>query len=491
MSVDWISSADGSSPWAQAHVVVAGIGVSGFAAADGLMEFGAHVTVLDDRDDEANSDKGKLLEVLGATVRLGAGSTSRLPADTDLVITTGWRPSHPMLVAAAGQGVPIWSEVELAWRLSRPDRVVPWLGVTGTNGKTTTTQMLESILAAAGLRTAAVGNIGRPVMETVLDPDPYDVLAVELSSHQLHWSHSLSLHSAAVLNLAPDHLEWHGSPERYRDAKAKIYTSVHASCVYNVADPATEQMVEDADVVEGARAIGFTLGIPGPSMLGVVDEYLVDRAFVEQRRDSALELARVGDVSPAAPHNLENALAAAALARSFGVPAVAVRDGLRNVAVGAHKIQTVAERGGVRWVDDSKATNPAAAGAALRSYTSVVWVAGGQAKGTTFDELVVEHRARLRGAVLLGVDRRVVAEALDRHAPEVPVIVIESTDTSAMARAVAAAASLARPGDVVLLAPGCASLDMFTDYAARGDAFTAAVHDLGPETSGPVGDAKE
>jgi UDP-N-acetylmuramoylalanine--D-glutamate ligase len=501
MRADWLAAADGASPWPKASVVVAGLGVSGFAAADGLMEFGARVTVLDDADDQALSDKGRLLEVLGATVRLGPGSTRVLPDDADLVITTGWSPTTPMLLAAAGRGVPIWSEVELAWRLSRPARPVPWLGITGTNGKTTTTQMLESILSAAGLRTAAVGNIGRPVMETVLDPEPYDVLAVELSSHQLHWSHSLALHSAAVLNVAPDHLEWHGTPKRYRDAKAKIYAGVRASCVYNVADPVTEKMVEDAEVVEGARAIGFTLGIPGLSMLGVVDDLLVDRAFVQQRRDSALELAKVSDVSPAAPHNIANALAAAALARSFGVSATAVRDGLRKVSVGAHKIQTVAERFGIRWVDDSKATNPAAADAALRSFGSttgaatstglIVWIAGGQAKGTTFDELVLVHKARLRGAVLLGVDRDIIGQALARHAPQVPVIVIESTETSAMARAVAAAASLARPGDAVVLAPGCASKDMFTDYAARGDAFTAAVHDLGPHAGGGVDEAKE
>jgi UDP-N-acetylmuramoylalanine--D-glutamate ligase len=358
---------------------------------------------------------------------------------------------------------------------------VPWLGITGTNGKTTTTQMLGSILAAAGLRTAAVGNIGRPIMEIVLDPQPYDVLAVELSSHQLHWSDSLAMHSAAVLNVQPDHLEWHGSFQAYRDAKAAIYTGVQASCVYNVADPVTEQMVEQAEVVEGARAIGFTLGTPGLSMLGVVDDLLVDRAFIEQRRDSALELANVNDVSPAAPHNVANALAAAALARSYGVPATAVRKGLQTVEVGPHKIQTVLERNGISWVDDSKATNPHAADAALRAFSSVVWIAGGQAKGTTFDELITVHRERLRGAVLLGVDRKIIAQALARHAPEVPTQVIEAVDTRAMAQAVAAAASLARPGDAVLLAPGCASKDMFTDYAARGDAFAAAVRALAKE----------
>ena len=478
MSVHWLPRADGSSPWPQAHVVIAGIGVSGFAAADGLLEFGARITVLDDRADQANSDKATLLETLGGTVRLGPGSTAELPADADLVITTGWPATAPLLVQAAARGVPIWSEVELAWRLSRPAKVVPWLGITGTNGKTTTTQMLAAILTAAGLRTAAVGNIGRPIIETVLDREPYDVLAVELSSHQLHWSHSLSLHSAAVLNLQPDHLEWHGSYEAYVAAKATIYSQVHASCVYNVDDPATERLVEEAEVVEGARAIGFTLGIPGPSMFGVVDELLVDRAFIEARRDSALELAKVSDILPAAPHNVANALAAAALARSYGVPATAVRDGLRAVRVGPHKIQTIAERDGVRWVDDSKATNPHAADAALRAFDSVVWIAGGQAKGTTFDGLVREHRDRLRGAVLLGVDRKVIADALARHAPNVPVKPIAATDTSAMAQAVAAAASLARPGDAVLLAPGCASKDMYTDYAARGEAFAAAVREL-------------
>jgi UDP-N-acetylmuramoylalanine--D-glutamate ligase len=491
----WLATADGASPWDSAHVLVAGIGVSGFAAADGLLEFGARVTVLDDDASEANSDKGRLLETLGADVRLGPGSTAVLPPGVDLVVTTGWSPRNPLLVQAAQRRLPIWSEVELAWRLSRPRRPVPWIGVTGTNGKTTTTQMLEAMLSAAGLRTAAVGNIGRPVMETVLDPEPYDVLAVELSSHQLHWSNSLALHSAVVLNVQPDHLEWHGDLDAYAAAKATIYTGVSASCVYNVADPATERMVEDADVVEGARAIGFTLGTPGLSMLGVVDDLLVDRAFIEQRRDSALELAQVGDVQPAAPHNVANALAAAALARSFGVPATAVRDGLRSVRLGAHKIETVAERGGLRFVDDSKATNPHAADAALRAFGTtepqgekVVWVAGGQAKGTTFDELVRTHAPRLRGAVLLGVDRGVIAESLARHAPDLPVIEIGSVETRAMVEAVAAAVSLARPGDVVLLAPGCASRDMYTDYAARGDAFVAAVDELTAPGGRPDGD---
>lgn len=474
-------------PVAGRLVAVVGLGRSGMAAADGLLEAGARVIVLDDADSAANQDKAGLLRELGAEVRLGAGATGELPADTELVITSpGLRPTTPILRQAAEAGVPIWSEIELAWQLSAAHLPVaertPWLGVTGTNGKTTTVQMTESILTAAGLSVALVGNVGRPVMEAVLDTDTrYDVFVVELSSFQLHFTHTMQFHSAAVLNLEPDHLEWHASMEEYAADKAKIYERVTHSCVYNVADAQTELMVENADVTEGARAIGFTLGTPGRSMLGVVEDLLVDRAFIEQRESSALELAKLEDVHPFAPHNVANALAAAALCRSFGVPAKAVAQGLRDLQLGGHRIQQVAERGQVRWVDDSKATNPAAAQASLQAYESIVWIAGGQAKGTTFDELVQRVKGRLRAAVLLGVDRQIVARALAEHAPEVPVIVVDESDPqAAMTQVVGHAAELAQPGDVVLMAPGCASLDMYAGYGARGDAFAAAVNALTP-----------
>jgi len=485
----WLDAADRNSDWSQAKVVVAGLGTSGFAAADGLLEFGAQVTVLDESEGEIVTDRGNLLSLLDADVRLGPGCTAELPPEVDLVITSpGWRPGAELLAQAAARRVPIWGEVELAWRLSQPDKQVPWLAVTGTNGKTTTTQMLESMLAAAGLRTSAVGNIGRPIMETVLDNEPYDVLAVELSSFQLHWSQSLRLHSATVLNLHPDHLEWYTGPgfertgyDGYVADKARIYHGITHSCVYNLADPATEQLVIDADVTEGARAIGFTLGVPQMSMVGVVDDLIVDRAFVEQRRDSALELAKVSDVVPGAPHNVENALAAAALARSFGVPAPAVAQGLKSLRLGGHRIETVLTAGGVRWVDDSKAINPHAANSSLRAFDSVVWIAGGQAKGTTFDDLILSHSERLRAVVLIGVDREEIAAALARHAPQIPTISIDRTDTGAMEDAVLAADRFAGTGDTVLLAPGCASLDMWSGYAARGDDFARAVRQL-PQT---------
>lgn len=470
--------------WEGVRAVVAGFGVSGFAAADNLNHLGAQVTALDESTAGDRPEKAQLLEVLGATVRLGPGTTAELPDDVDVVVTSpGWRPDAPLLAQAAARGVPVWGEVELAWRLRDPERPAPWIAVTGTNGKTTTVQMLDAILTAAGLRSAAVGNVGRPVVEAVMDPAGYDVLAVELSSFQLHYTRSMSAESAAVLNLAEDHLDWYADMSAYAADKARIYENVQRACVYNVADPATEQMVRDADVVEGARAIGFTLGMPGVGMVGLVEDILADRAFVEQRSTSAAELCTVADLASPAPHFVANALAAAALARAHGVSQQAVRDGLRAFRPDGHRIAEVAVLDGVRWVDDSKATNPHAAQSSLQAYDPVVWIAGGLAKGARFDELVQSARPRLRGAVVYGQDRAVIVDALTRHAPDVPLIVLDEQETSSvgdpMAVVVDAAARLAERGDTVLLAPGCASMDMFANYGARGDAFAAAVRRRG------------
>ncbi|MZE50661.1 UDP-N-acetylmuramoyl-L-alanine--D-glutamate ligase [Streptomyces sp. SID5770] len=462
--------------WNGKKVTVAGLGVSGIPAARVLHGLGALVTVVNDGDDERSRAQAAELEAEGITVRLGDGDT--LPAGTELIVTApGWRPDKPLFAAAAEAGVEVWGDVELAWRLRGPG-AAPWLAVTGTNGKTTTVRMLVSILEAAGLRTAAVGNIGVSLLDAVLGEREYDVLAVELSSYQLHWAPSVRVHSAAVLNLAPDHLDWHGSMEAYAADKGRIYEGNRVACVYNVADKATEDLVREADVEEGCRAIGFTLGTPGPSELGVVEGLLVDRAFVENRRENAQELAEVSDVRPPAPHNIANALAAAALARAFGVDAKAVRDGLKAFRPDPHRIEPVEEVGGVTYVDDSKATNTHAAEASLAAYEPIVWIVGGLAKGATFDELVQKSAKRLRGAVLIGADRALIREALARHAPEVPVVDLDRTDTGAMSEAVREAARLARPGDTVLLAPACASMDMFTNYNERGDAFADAVRAL-------------
>ncbi|MEW2140179.1 UDP-N-acetylmuramoyl-L-alanine--D-glutamate ligase [Streptomyces sp. NPDC005409] len=491
------------------RITVAGLGVSGVSAARALAGLGARVTVVDNGDGDAHRAKAAELAEQGIEVRLGhleggARAGDVLPEGTGLVVTSpGWKPDSPLFAAAAAAGVDVVGDVEIAWRLRElgvrrraaarkaaggpvgDSQAAPaaWLAITGTNGKTTTTQMLASILKAAGLRTAAVGNIGTPIIDVVLGEQEYDVLAVELSSYQLHWAPSLRAHSAAVLNLAPDHLDWHGSMEAYAADKGRIYEGNTVACVYNVADPATEKLVEDADVEEGCRAIGFTLGAPGPSMLGVVDGILVDRAFVKNRHKNAQELAEVKDVNPPAPHNIANALAAAALARAFGVEPRAVRDGLRDFRPDAHRVAYVEEVGSVSYIDDSKATNTHAAEASLAAFEPVVWIAGGLAKGATFDELVQKSAKRLRGVVLMGADRALIAEALARHAPEVPVVDLARTDTGAMLAAVREAAALAEPGDTVLLAPACASMDMFANYNERGDAFADAVRELAAESA--------
>ncbi|MBR7744416.1 UDP-N-acetylmuramoyl-L-alanine--D-glutamate ligase [Phycicoccus sp. BSK3Z-2] len=478
--------------WAGLRTLVAGLGVSGFAAADALLDRGAEVVVVDAREPAEGSrmaEHAHILGILGATLRFGDDAVAALPEEpVDLVVTSpGWRPDQPLLAAAARAGVPVWGEVELAWRLRPQAGAAPWLCVTGTNGKTTTVQLLTAMLRAAGLRARSVGNVGTPALEAVMDPEPYDVLAVELSSFQLHWSSSLAPRASACLNIAPDHVDWHGSLEEYARAKGRVYENTEVACVYNVDDRATMRLVEDADVQEGCRAVGFGLGSPGLSEVGLVEDVLADRAFVEERTTSAAELGTLADLRagddapPPPPHLVANALAAAALARAHGVPPAAVRQGMRDFVPEPHRIADLGVVRGVRWVDDSKATNPHAAAASLAAYEHVVWVAGGLLKGADVDDLVAGAAARLRAVVLLGRDRGRIADALARHAPDVPVVDVGRTDTGAMDTVVERALEVARQGDVVLLAPAAASMDMFTDYGARGDAFSSAVRRLDPQ----------
>jgi UDP-N-acetylmuramoylalanine--D-glutamate ligase len=478
-----------TSDWSGWNVTVAGIGIAGFAAADALSQLGASVIVVDASDGDRQHERAEILEAIGATVLLGYSGVA--PAETDvLVVSPGLRPSAEIIVDAQQRGIPVWGELELAWRLRHPEHAAAWLCITGTNGKTTTTLMLESMLRAAGYRTVAAGNIGTSLVDVVMHDD-LDVIAVEVGAPQLPFLHSMSPVASVCLNIADDHIDHFGTFEDYVAAKARVYRNTQEAAVFNVEDEATLRMVEEADVVDGCRAVGFTLGAPSLSMLGVVGDVMVDRAFIKDRADSAQELGLIADVHPLAPHNVANALAAAALARAFGVPPTSVRDGLRSFVPADHRIATVGTVDGVTYVDDSKATNAHAAQTSLTAYESIVWVAGGMAKGQEFDDLVARARDRLRGVVLLGVDRDVIRQALARHAPDVPVIVVESPETGAMVDVVTRAAALAKPGDTVLLAPGCASWDMFLDYTDRGRQFAAAVTALegfvGPAKPGGLG----
>jgi UDP-N-acetylmuramoylalanine--D-glutamate ligase len=460
-------------------VLVAGARVAGAACARALMRLGASVTVVD----RAASQEATALAEEGATVIIGEPGPDRLLAEPvdDLVVSPGFPPHHPLAAAAVQRGIDVYSEPELAWRLRGPD-APRWLAITGTNGKTTTTTMLAAMLRAGGLRTAALGNIGLPLVDA--QSGGYDVLAVELSSFQLHWSSTLAPQGGALLNLADDHLDWHGDFDRYADAKNAVWRSarVGGTAVGNLDDPRVRAALERLrGAAPAGQIFGFTLGIPPQGSFGLVEDVLVDRSGP----GDADELATVADIRPIGAHNVANALAAAALARSVGVSHAAIRAGLTGYVPEPHRNAFVATVDGVAYVDDSKATNPHAALASLTAYDRIVWVAGGQLKGVDIDELVAQVAPRLAGAVLLGVDRAQIAEALSRHAPRLPVVEVARTDDGAMGEVVTAAARLAGDGSTVLLAPAAASLDMFGGYAQRGDAFAAAVHGLPVATARP------
>ncbi len=464
-------------------VVVAGLGITGQSVCTLLVGQGARVTAVDSRDDAERRDTADRLAKDGVTVRLGPrelGPAAAVPPGTGLVVTSpGLRPDTPLLASAAATGIEVIGDVELAWRL-RP--ALPgggrqqWLAITGTNGKTTTVRMLAAMLAAAGHRSIAAGNVGTPILDVVTDPEPYPVVAVELSSFQLFWSVSITPLAAVVLNLAAHHLDWHDDIESYAAAKAKIFAP-GTIAICNADDPRTIAM---AGAARGAaRRVAFRLGPPAPGELGVADGWLTDRAF-SGPQEAGIRLARTSAVQPAAPHNVADALAAAALARAYGDQPNSIAAGLASFVPEAHRIALVAEIDGVAFIDDSKASNPAAAGASLAAFPAIVWVAGGLFRGTDadLDAIVTAAAGRLRAAVLIGTDRARFGRALARHAPDVPVVELGSTDTGVMDQAVAQAAAFARRGDTVLLAPAAQSWDMFRDYPARGDAFAAAVRRL-------------
>ncbi|WP_407662842.1 UDP-N-acetylmuramoyl-L-alanine--D-glutamate ligase [Mycobacterium tilburgii] len=467
-----------------APVLIVGARVTGRAILGALTRFGAVTTLCDDDPEMLRPYAESGVATVDPATAIG-----RL-ADYALVATSpGFQPSAPVLAAAAAAGVPIWGDVELAWRLDAagcygtPRR---WLVVTGTNGKTTTTSMLHDMLLAGGRRSLLCGNIGDPVLDVL--EQPADLLAVELSSFQLFWAPSLRPEAGVVLNIAEDHLYWHSSMADYTAAKARVLGGRVA--VVGLDDPRSAALLETAGAPVRA---GFRLGEPAAGELGVRDGQLVDRAFADD-----LPLLPAASIALPGTVGVLDTLAAAALARSVEVPAAAIATAVSTFRPGRHRSEVVAVADGITYVDDSKATNPHAAEASVLAYPRVVWVAGGLLKGASLDAEVARIASRLVGAVLIGRDRQEVAEALSRHAPDVPVVQVvtgedagmhATGDTSVtkvdsagdvlgvrvMTAAVAAAREWARPGDTVLLAPAGASFDQFSSYADRGDAFAAAV----------------
>ena len=447
-------------------VLILGAGVTGIAVARSLSAKGAEILFADDQVETVEGfkvSKSDQIQVDGLSF---------------IVISPGWKESHPLIVKAQAAGIRLVNEIDLAWSFRA--ELVPgqkWIALTGTNGKTTTVEMAAAMLRAGGVSAIACGNVGTTVIESVESPEKYEVLVLELSSFQLHWLREASFVAAAILNIAEDHLDWHGTFTEYARVKGSILDRTSTG-IFNSADL---EVVNQAVHWQG-RKVFFSLDTPAPGEIGVVEELLVDRAFVSDPQEAAM-LAEIVDVKPTVPHNVANALAAAGLVRALGVSPEAVRSALQNFSLGRHRIEEVANTNGISWVNDSKATNPHATVASLNSALSSIWIAGGLAKGSEMQELIAKCKSRIKVAILIGTDRELIADELRSQAPEIEIVYVDApstyqrggTDNSLMEAVVKAAAERAKTGDRVLLAPACASMDQFISYSDRGDRFAAAV----------------
>lgn len=442
-----------------AKVLIIGGGVTGTSVADVLERLGSEISIFDEDSS------------LFADSRFVSAEQASSTKWAMAIVSPGWRPNHPLLQSLREQEVSLMSEVDLAWLLKQElHPLQKWMAITGTNGKTTTVEMTSAMLRSGGVTATACGNVGDTVIGAVVSETSYDYLVLELSSFQLHWSYLPEFCSAAILNIADDHTDWHGGFQNYVEAKLRILDRADVAILNS----------EDATVVESTAAwegkkVFYSLGAPGPGELGVVENLLVDRAFVSDTDEAEL-IAELADVVPTSPHNVSNTLAAAGMARSVGISYTAIRRAVQEFRPGRHRIELVAEKNGVRWVNDSKATNPHAAAASLNAFDHVIWIAGGLAKGASMHELVTRMGARVKVALLIGKDRDLIESELREHAPHVQIVKVDKTESnSLMEEIVRSAAKLAQSGDTVLMAPACASMDQFVSYADRGDQFVAAV----------------
>jgi UDP-N-acetylmuramoylalanine--D-glutamate ligase len=437
------------------EVVVVGLATSGVAAARVLAERGAAVRVTEDRPRAEVEERAAEAEASGAEVLAGGHDPVHLDG-ADLVVSSPGVPQGAEVLRWARRArIPVWSELELGARLAR----CPYVGVTGTNGKTTTTEMVAAAMAEAGLDAIACGNVGYPF--SLAATEHHDALAVEASSFQLRFHHTFHPRVSVLLNLAPDHLDWHGSLESYRDAKARIFAlqGEGDTHVGNGDDPHAAAVSRAAP----CRQAWFTLGVPRPGQVGYEDDELVAR-FGEGRT--------LGRPASAAPSHRADAAAAAAAALAFGLDPDPVGRAVAGFAPLPHRGAVVAEVGGVRFIDDSKATNPHAALAAVRGMRDVVLVAGGRSKGIDLSPMA-EVTPQLAGAVVLGEASRELAGLFrDR---------VTVREVASIEEAVREGYRLAPRGGTVVLAPACASQDMFRDYRERGDRFAAAARALQEE----------
>ena len=435
------------------QVAVIGLGQSGLAAARVLSDEGARVRVSERRSVEELGGSAEAAEQAGAAVYAGGHAPEHLDGADLVVLSPGVPEGSEMVAWARARGVPIWSELELGARLAR----CPYVAITGTNGKTTTTQLVAEAMTRAGSDAIACGNVGYPF--SLAAAEGHDVLAVEASSFQLRFHETFHPRVSALLNLAEDHTDWHGSREAYVDAKRRIYLRQEGDDVHvgNRDDELAAAVSRDAP----CRVSWFSLGPPGVAGAGYEGEELV------WRDDSATHSLGT-PFSEGLPHRA-NAAAAAAVAISFGVEPLAVTAAVRESPPPPHRGEVVATVGGVQYVDDSKATNPHAALATIRGFTEAVLVCGGRSKGVDLTPMA-EATPHLAGVVVLG---EAAAELETLFRDRVPV-----REAASIEQAVQLASTMALPGRSVVLAPGCSSWDMFRDYAERGERFAAAARAL-------------
>jgi UDP-N-acetylmuramoylalanine--D-glutamate ligase len=432
------------------RVLVVGLGVSGFAAARALVEVDAKVRVTEGGDSDAIRERAEALVAEGVEVEVGGHDLERLDADL-AVLSPGIAPSTPIVRGLRAEGVTLWGEVELAYRLG----ACKFLAVTGTNGKTTTTSLLASMLKEGGVPSVAAGNIGLPLVEAVARIPESGAIAVEVSSFQLATIERFRPTIAVLLNVAEDHTDWHGSFDDYVAAKSRIVENQTEDDVFlpNHRDGAAMRIAKHTL----AEVVPFSGEEPPEGGVGFRDGRLVWKG---------VEVVAAEDVPLGGFAGLEDAAAAAGAALEFGVDRQAVERAIKGFRPLAHRLELVAEVGGIRFVDDSKATNPHATLSALRGLSDVVLIAGGRSKG--IDLAPLRSAAPALRAVL----------AIGEAAPEVARVfegVVSVEIAHSMEDAVKRAIDHSKPGVSVLLSPGCASLDMYESYAARGEAFARAV----------------
>ena len=435
------------------NCLVIGAGVTGMACQEALVNFGANSKVFDEK------------------VKTGADIVNEIPDGVELaIVSPGWRDDHMIISKLRSGGVEILSEIDFAWQVKQvlaPSQ--KWIALTGTNGKTTTIKMVESIFKAANINGVACGNVGETVIASVCAKKPLDYLAIELSSFQIHWSNLPQYESVVVLNIAEDHIDWHGSFEAYAQAKLKLLKHSN-KVILNKSDSELSRRTS-SDLITW-----FSLDTPNAGELGVVENLLIDRAF-SASPSQANEIAELVDITPTVPHNVLNALAAAALALSIGIKYKDIKSGLKNFSPDHHRMELVLIKNEINWIDDSKATNPHAAAASLLSNFKVIWIAGGLAKGASMSDLVKRCASRIKAVILIGEDRELIAKAIGDYSPKIEVVRVNqlSDAKTLMKDVVSAAIKLAQPGDTVLLAPACASMDQFDSYVQRGQLFAQAV----------------